>query len=195
MTNALVQTTSTEGGADLPAVAPENQKSWELIEASRLCDRMKRALRRVAAGWPSREAAEAEGYATHQDLWRYARRYDLVDIRTKRIMDGNRRIAHLANELVEHRLVETPDAISTRDLSIASGIAQDKLAKHERWGQEEVENDLGATIGAFAAKLAHAGGRLQARLTSPEGATAELEISGPEQGHESEVIDVTPAGG
>jgi hypothetical protein len=56
MTDALVETTSTEGPANLPAVAPENTKSWEAIQASTLGDRMKRALQRVAGGGSLRDA-------------------------------------------------------------------------------------------------------------------------------------------
>jgi hypothetical protein len=181
MTDALDETTSTEGAADLPAVAPENQKSWEAIQASGLGDRMKRALQRVAGGWSTRDAAEAEGYATHQDVWRYCRRFDLVDIRTGRIMAGNGRIAYLANELVEQRMVEKPDDISTRDLSIASGIAQDKLAKYERWGQDQESEDFGEAVGRIAERIVKAGGRLSARLRTMQG-EAEVSFAGAEQG-------------
>jgi hypothetical protein len=37
-------------GDPLPEIPEQNAKGWELIQASKLGDRMKRALRRVATG-------------------------------------------------------------------------------------------------------------------------------------------------
>ncbi len=49
-------------GEPLPEIPEENAKGWELIQASQLGDRMKRALRRVATGESYRQASQAEGY-------------------------------------------------------------------------------------------------------------------------------------
>ena len=155
--------------AELPAIDPDNEKGWAAIEKSTLCDRMKQALRLVASGSGYVEASKEVGYATHSDVWRACRKYGLMNVKTKRIMGGNRRIAYLANELLEERLVETPDEISMRDLSVAGGIAQDKIAKKERWGQEEATTGVMDALGSVAAQIVKTGGRLEAKVVTDQG--------------------------
>ncbi len=125
----------------LPEVAESNAKALAQIGASRLGDRMKRALRHIATGMTYREAAAAEGYATWSDVWGYANKYGLIDLTTGRLIGGCRRIARLSGDELEERLTTHPEEISSRDLVIANGVALDKIAKRERWGQEREETD------------------------------------------------------
>ena len=127
--------------ADLPAlpearddILPENTEPWARIEASALGARMKRALRRIACGETYREAAQAEGYATHSDVYRMAQRYRLVNATSERIVNRCRNVADLSLEELERRLTEDPGAFSAKELGITAGIATDKVAKKERWG-------------------------------------------------------------
>ena len=121
-------------------ILPENTESWTKIEASALGDRMKRALRRVASGETYREAAQAEGYATHSDVYRMAQRYRLVNATSERIVNRCRNVADLSLEELERRLTEDPGAFSAKELGITAGIATDKVAKKERWGLSDDES-------------------------------------------------------
>jgi len=78
---------------DLPAVIEGAKGAWKEIEASNLGDRMKRALQRVAGGQGVRESAEAEHYSDSRDLYRYCKRFGLIDARTKAIIDTHRHVA------------------------------------------------------------------------------------------------------
>jgi hypothetical protein len=89
----------------------------------------------VADGTPYRQAAEAAGYADHREVYRWAKRAGLRGVHTERLVASYKELARLSNEELERRLVEEPETISTRDLAILSGIAADKAAKYERWGQ------------------------------------------------------------
>ena len=101
--------------ADLPAIAKEAEEAWTKIEQSSLGDRMKSALRRIACGESIRGSAEAEGYSSHGDVYRYAKRYGIVDVRTRRLIDTHRRVARLSGEELEQRLATKPEEISTHD--------------------------------------------------------------------------------
>ncbi len=129
-----------------------------------------------------REAAAAEGYATWSDVWRYANRFGLIDLSTGRLIGGVRRIARLSNDELEKRLIEQPESITSRDLVIANGVALDKLAKRERWGQEP---DEGKSYASALDKLAEAIAKSGVRL--------ELKVEPlPAPGDPCNTIDVTP---
>ncbi len=128
--------------ASVPAVPEECADAWARVEASGVKDRMKRALFRVAHGEAVRQAAEAEGYASHAETYRAAKRFGLIDSQKQQLVAGCRRVARLTNEELERRLVEAPEDVSTRDLVVANGVAIDKIAKAERWNQEH--NDVGS---------------------------------------------------
>ena len=68
--------------------------------------------------------------------------------------------------------------MSDRDLVVANGVALDKIAKRERWGQEPEETDYLSAFDRLAAKLADKGGKV----------TLSVEAEIP-----NDAIDVTPA--
>jgi hypothetical protein len=113
--------------ADLPAVAKEAEEAWTQIEQSNLGDRMKGALRRIACGGSIRGSAEAEGYSSHADVYRYAKQFGIVDVRTRAIISTHRAVAKLAGEEMERRLAEDPDGIKTPALAVIGGISTDKV--------------------------------------------------------------------
>jgi len=76
--------------ADLPSIAKGAEESWAQIEQSNLGDRMKSALRRIACGGSIRGSAEAEGYSSHADVYRYAKQFGIVDVRTRKLIDTHR---------------------------------------------------------------------------------------------------------
>ncbi len=167
----------------LPEIPEENAKGWELIQDSQLGDRMKRALRRVATGESYRQASQAEGYKDHKRVWVHAHKYGLIDLRTERLISQVRRTTHLSLALVEHRLTEDPDAVTTKDAVIVAGIGLDKLAKRERWGQEPEGENLGDKLLEIAAQIVKAPGALDLHVS----------ISGAEpQDPVAAAIDVTP---
>ena len=135
--------------------------------------KMREALKLVLDGDSFREAAEAVGLQSHQDLWRAARRLG-IGTSSSRVLDGHRRIARLANDELERRLLDDAEGISTKDLAVIGGIASDKLAKAEGWGPEGA-TEPGSGLDAILNKLAATGG------------TVTLAVSPGEQ-----AIDVTP---
>jgi hypothetical protein len=73
----------------------------------------------------------------------------LLETHTVQLVATYRRIADLANAELERRLVESPEEIATRDLTVVSGVAADKIAKLE--GSEPGRDaDL---VGALLARL------------------------------------------
>ena len=111
---------------------------WRAVEASGVGPRMRLALRAIATGVARdyREAAQLVSYKSHTDIYRYACLYGLSPTSKHLIVDC-RRVAKLGLGLVEQRMLEDPDSVSSRDAVVAAGIAIDKVAKHERWGRED----------------------------------------------------------
>jgi hypothetical protein len=171
--------------ADLPAIAKEVEEAWTQIEQSNLGDRMKRALRRVAGGLAIRESAEAEGYSGHADLYRYAKRFGLVDVRTKAIINTHRNVAKLAGEEMERRLSEDPDAIKTSALAIIGGISTDKVLVHEKTETDDGASYISA-LEKVAAEIVASGQALKIQVEI--GPT----LPGADATGSHETIDVTP---
>ncbi len=162
------------------ALPEDLRKAWEAVIAGSHCERTTRALYRVALGESYREAAKAEGYTDHADIWRLAKRYGLVQAKKERILNGTRRVALLSNDELERRLVEQTDDISTRDLIVAGGVAQDKLAAAEKKSGEESST---GSLDALVAKMIAAGMSLKITVKTPDPV---LEAQAREE------IDVTP---
>ncbi len=162
-----------------PEAAEQNAQALTRIEASNVGDRMKRALRRVASGESFREAAQAEGYQTHSDVYRYARQYGLLNVKDELLIDGCRRVTGMGLAELERRLVEDPESFSVKELGVTTGILLDKIAKKERWGLEPKE-------GASALDVLE---RLADRVVRGE-LELELRVSRPDAAERA--IDVTP---
>ena len=146
---------------------------------------MKSALRRIACGESIRGAAEAEGYSSHSDVYRYAKQYGIVDVRTQRVMDGHRHIARLSGEELERRLTTEPEKISPSQLAVISGISTDKLLAHEKNQTDDGSSYISA-LEQMAQRVAESGASLELKVTvgpAQPGATG---------AHET--IDVTPRG-
>jgi hypothetical protein len=101
------------------AIPHSLREAWSRVEASRHGPRMKRALARVASGESYRQAADAEGYGDHMKLYRLAKKYGLLGAKKEQILAGSRRVALLANQELERRLLERPDHISDRDVTVS----------------------------------------------------------------------------
>ena len=167
--------------ADLPAIAKEAQEAWTQIEQSNLGDRMKSALRRIACGESIRGAAEAEGYSSHADVYRYAKQHGIVDVRTRKLIDTHRRVARLSGEELERRVVTEPEKISTHALAVIGGVATDKVLAHEK-----SQTDDGASYLSALEKMAE--------RFAEGGKTLELRVSLGPTAPGAETIDVTPRG-
>jgi len=170
---------------DLPAVIKGAGAALKAIERSNLGDRMKRALRRVAGGQAVRESAKAEGYSDSRDLYRYCKRFDLIDVRTKAIIDTHRHIAKLAGSELEERLLRDSSKISASQLAVMAGISTDKVLASEKTNVDDGAGYLSA-LEKMAEGFAASGKTLELRVSV--GATRPA-ATGPH-----EVIDVTPTG-
>jgi hypothetical protein len=170
---------------NLPAVAKEAEEAWAKIEQSNLGDRMKRALRRIAGGGSIRGAAEAEGYTSHSDVYRYAKRFGIADERTRAIINAHRSVAKLAGEEMVKRLTENPDEIKTPALAIIGGISTDKVLAHEKSQTDDGSSYISA-LEKVAAEILASGKSLELKVSvGPTLPTVNASGS-------HEVIDVTP---
>ncbi len=166
--------------ADLPVVAKEAEEAWTQIEQSNLGDRMKSALRRIACGGSIRGSAEAEGYSSHADVYRYAKQFGIVDVRTRKLIDTHRHVARLSGEELEQRLATQPDKISTHALAVIGGVATDKVLAHEKNQTDDGSSYLSA-LEKMAERFAESGKALELKVTlSPTAVAAD------------DAIDVTP---
>ena len=132
---------------------------------------MKGALALVAQGTPYREAAQAQGYADHRDVYRWAKRAGLVEVHSEQLVASFRRISELSSAEIERRLVEEPETISTKDLAVIAGISADKIAKAERWGSDggDRENQRPRWLEAVSRILEQGGATLTVSIASPDG--------------------------
>jgi len=126
-------TSRQKGIQHLAPVPPEFAEAWTRVAESSIEDRMRRALLRIVYGSSCREAAREEGYASHQDVARAARRFGLLDASKERLLNGARRVAQLSQDELEERLTAEPEEIGAKDLAIIAGIAIDKVARAEHW--------------------------------------------------------------
>jgi hypothetical protein len=169
--------------ANLPAVAKEAEEAWTQIEQSSLGDRMKSALRRIACGESIRGSAEAEGYSSHSDVYRYAKQFGIVDVRTRKLIDTHRRVARLSGEELEQRLATEPEKISTHALAVIGGVATDKVLAHEKNQTDDGASYISA-LEQMAQRVADSGTTLELRVTVGPAA--------PAANGSHETIDVTP---
>jgi hypothetical protein len=141
---------------------PENAEAWARIEESRLSARMKRALNRIAAGESYRDAAEAEGYATHSDVYRYARQFGLSTVTSARLVEAHRKNALLAADELGRRLEDTPESFKAAELNFITGTATDKVSRYEGWDSRRPESpSYASALERFAETLAKTGARLE----------------------------------
>ncbi len=171
---------TTPDTLDEITIPDELRDAWARVEASNHVSPMKRALARVASGESYRQAAAAEGYEDHAEVWRLAKRYGLLGAKKAQILAGSRRVALLANEELERRLVEKTDEISDRDLTVMGGVAMDKLAVAERKSGEESST---GSLDALVAKLLESGASLEIQVKTPDPLR---------EAQAREEIDVTP---
>ena len=159
----------TSALVELPEIPEENVEAWERIEATQIQPRMKRALRRLASGSSLRVAAESEGYGSKADLFRYAQKHGLISMTDRALVNQFRRTAYKSLDMIEDRITDDPDSVSTRDLTIIAGVATDKIAKKERWGQPEPDDSLGNCLLEIAEKIIPSPGRLGIHITAEPG--------------------------
>jgi hypothetical protein len=166
----------TERASFETALLPDEvQDAWERCKAADLSPRVLRTLFRVGCGETFREAAANEGYVNHAHIWRVARQHGLYRPQRERILDGCRRVAHLANDEIERRLVEDTDNVSTRDAIVAGGVAIDKLSRAEHWDRTGPEQDYAGAMREMAEAM--------------KGQTVKLELTVEPR---PEPVDVTP---
>ena len=171
---------------ELPEIPEENLEAWGRIEATQIQPRMKRALRRLAVGASLREAARSEDYRSTADLIRYAHKHGLISMTTHQLINQFRRTSYIAMDLVEDRITNDPDSVSVKDAAIVAGIAADKVAKKEHWGQPEPDSSLGNVLAEIAERIIQSPSKLDIHITAePVQASDPLESA----------RDVTPCSG
>jgi hypothetical protein len=138
---------------------------------------MKAALHAVLDGTPYREAATAAGLRSHQDVYRAAKRLGLLDVHTKQLVAQCQRLADLSGSELERRLVEAPESIGTKDLSVINGIALDKVANYEGWRHRS--HDPAGLASAAIDRLSQLEGKLKLSVVVEREPTAERETPKP----------------
>ena len=123
--------------APLPPIPAEHEAAWERVNKRGFRLRMRRALYLVALGLSPAAAARALGYLAKQDVWRNARETGLYRPGSEHLIGQSRRIAQMAGEELERRLVNDAEGIKSHDLVVQRGVENDKIARFERWGQRE----------------------------------------------------------
>jgi hypothetical protein len=179
--NTPINSVAVRPDEDLPVLPSELEDAWQKVEQSKLGDRMRSALRLIACGENVRASAEIVGLASHADVYRAAKRYGLIDVRTNKLIDRHRRISNLAGEELENRLTEDPDKISTQQLGILQGISTDKVLASDKASVPDGGQYLSA-LDRLAEKVLEAGAGFELRLSVKPQPSAD------------EVIDVTPTG-
>ena len=101
---------------------------------------------------------------------RYAQKHGLISMTTKYLIDQFRRTGYVAIDLVEDRITDDRDSVSVKDAAIVAGIATDKIAKKERWGQGEQEGaSLGDRLAEIAERIVSSPGKLDIHITAGSG--------------------------
>ena len=154
------------------------REALSLVEADACSPKVKAALRLVARGWPYRAAAKEVGLATHMDVYRRAKALGLTEPHVEEQKSQYREILALANAEIRQRLVENPEAMTDRDLIVASGVAADKLARLEA-NSSAAETPLSRLF-----EFLHQGGRLE--IVGPQGG------GDPARRPDRPTIDITP---
>ena len=68
---------------------------------------------------------------------------------------------------MEDRITDDPDSVSVKDAAIVAGIATDKIAKKERWGQvEQAGPSLRDSLLTVAERIVGSPGRLDIHITA-----------------------------
>ncbi|MCH7643906.1 MAG: hypothetical protein IH974_03650 [Myxococcales bacterium] len=125
-----------------------------------------------------------QGYSSHADVYRYAKQFGIVDVRTRRLIDTHRHVARLSGEELEQRLATKPDEISTHALAVIGGVATDKVLAHEKNQTDDGSSYLSA-LEKMAERFAASGAGLELKVTvSPAAVAAGHVIDSPE------IIDV-----
>lgn len=173
----------------LPDLPEEAEEAWKKIEASRLGDRTKRALRWWLGGYTWSETAEIEGVSSSALYRRTAQRYGLYDAlgKTPHVMRQSRRIALKAGAELERRLDDPEIAAQMADKDLAS-IRQteiDKIGKHEGWGNTGAKEDGMDYVGALTA--------LAEKIENGETVQLKLEVTKRQEGDAADnAVDITP---
>lgn len=134
------------------------------------------ALVSVYDGMPVYDAAK-EHDCNRDHLTRLSLRHGLIT-QTGRIVSNHRRLAAMATEELERRLIESPQAMSTLELNVVGGTATDKIAKHEAWGQrQESTNPYASGLAQALEAIKDSGGSitLELRVERAERETVEIE--------------------
>jgi uncharacterized protein YcaQ len=137
----------------------------EAIDALPCSERERAGLKLVIDGLTYRAAAQEAGLASHQDLHRLARRFGLAEPHTKAVVGSLRRLLALSAAELERRLVEAPEEITTKDLSVLTGILADKLFRSEGMAAPE-DSTFFDRLAALAEQIRAVGG-LRLEVTAP----------------------------
>ncbi len=150
--------------SNLPAIIPDCEEAWIKICKHDFGPRMLRALQRVAGGSSARAAATAEGYGTATDVYRHCKSAGLINTKTKFIIDKHAAVASLSGAELERRLLEAPDDVTTRDLTVINGVATDKILAYEKNAKNDGADYMSA-LEQVAAKVAASGASLELKVT------------------------------
>ncbi len=162
------------------------------IDASRLGRAQKEALRLLAEGRSYREAARAAGLRSAADLKRYAQRFGLVEVhnqartalvtverevRTAAVIGELRSVAAKGTRELLRRLDQEPESIQTRDLTVLTGVALDKIAKWEKWDGDGDREDRRDRLAEFMERLSQMGNTVTLAVQPRDPAAGAIDVT------------------
>jgi hypothetical protein len=128
----------------------------EATDATGCGEKIKAALHLVLDGTPYREAASEVGLARRVPRGEAPESARGAHEAASRPVPG---LADLSGSELERRLVEDPESIGTKDLSVINGIALDKVANYEGWRHRS--HDPAGLASAAIGRLSQLEGKLK----------------------------------
>lgn len=170
----------------------DSKTALDAVEASRLGAAQKTALRLLAEGRSYREAANAAGLRSAADLKRHAQRFGLVEAhnrartalvaqereaKTAAVIAELRQVAGKGTRELLRRLDQDPDSIQTRDLTVLTGVALDKIAKWERWEDGDQGEGHREQMAELLTRLTAAGNTVTLAVQPPEPLARAIDVT------------------
>ena len=128
---ALIDPNTVQLLLDGAQLSEKQRTAFHRMAQSNTPKHLQLGVQLVTLGWNLFDAAARIG-AESSELYTVARQFGLTNFETSQVIDGWRGPAYLATRLLEQRMLDDPDKISTRDLTVAGGVATDKIQAHER---------------------------------------------------------------
>ncbi len=149
------ETTGELTPAELPRVPAELEEAWQHVHERGFQKRMRSALYFVALGATPAAAAREVGYADKAEVWRLSRQLGIYRPGSEQLIGQSRRIAHMAGEELERRVLKEAGDMKTHELVVTRGVEIDKTSRFEQWGKttEDAPESFMSALSEIAARI------------------------------------------